>query len=83
MAGVWGGSAGAEEREAHEMGRSSGREGLEVGRIQAGREAGRLFLGHALSQPARPEDVVAPRVASGPEQRAEEVNTRPHPWAGS
>lgn len=34
-------------------------------------------------QPARLEDVVDPRVASGPEQRAEEVSTRPHPWAGS
>lgn len=34
-------------------------------------------------QPARPEDVVDPRVASGLEQRAEEVSTRPHPWAGS
>lgn len=47
------------------------------------RKRGRKVVLREYPPPARAEAVVDPRVASGPEQRAEEVSTRPHPWAGS
>lgn len=61
----------------------AGAKGGEAWRWEREQEERQEGCSQGIPPPARAEAVVDPRVASGPEQRAEEVSTRPHPWAGS